>query len=445
MTRILIIFIFTFLSTCAYSQKPNSNAKPFVLGIIEEIQSKELNEKRELNIYLPEGYNPKDTIKYPVIYLLDGSADEDFIHIVGLVQFNSFEWINQVPKSIVVGISTVDRRRDFTFPTTIEEDKKAYPTTGYSDKFISFIEKELQPYIQNKFKTNHSKTIIGQSLGGLLATEILFKKPTLFNKYIIVSPSLWWDNGSLLNQSVSNFENTDIYIGVGKEGLTPTLIPRIMEEDAKQLSEKIKKLKNKNVSVHFDFLPQENHATILHTAVNNAFKMLYSQITYSLNDTTMLTDENPQNDFDFHIGTWETKVKVLKNPLSGSDEWLEFEGTSIVSQICNGNANMVELDVKGISGKIEGVSLRLYNPKTQQWSLNYANMKTGVLEIPTVGSFKNGIGSFYNEDTFNGKKILVRFIISNITNKSIHFEQAFSIDNGTTWETNWIADDIRIR
>jgi predicted alpha/beta superfamily hydrolase len=249
--------------------------KPFVLGVIEEIQSKELVEKRIVNIYLPEGYNPKDTTKYQVIYLLDGSADEDFIHIVGLVQFNSFEWINQIPKSIVVGIATVDRRRDFTFPTTIAEDKKAYPTTGQSDKFISFIEKELQPYVQAKYKTNHSKTIIGQSLGGLLATEILFKKPTLFNKYIIISPSLWWDNGSLINHSVLNLENTDVYIGVGKEGLTPTANPRVMEVDANVLADKINNLQSKNVNVYFDYLPLENHATIMHQAVSNSFRLLY--------------------------------------------------------------------------------------------------------------------------------------------------------------------------
>src|SRR6185437_12342755 len=139
------------------------NSKPFVLGVIDEMDSKELGEKRILNIYLPEGYNKEDTIKYPVIYLLDGSADEDFIHIVGLVQFNSFEWVNRVPKSIVVGIANVDRRRDFTFPTTIAEDKKAYPTTGHSDKFIRFLENELQPFIEKKYKTNNSRTIIGES------------------------------------------------------------------------------------------------------------------------------------------------------------------------------------------------------------------------------------------------------------------------------------------
>ena len=114
----IILFTLTFISFFAFGQKPKvkpvETTKPFVLGVIDEIQSKELTEKRVLNIYLPEGYNKMDTVKYPVIYLLDGSANEDFIHIVGLVQFFSFEWINLVPKSIVVGIATVDRKRDFT-------------------------------------------------------------------------------------------------------------------------------------------------------------------------------------------------------------------------------------------------------------------------------------------------------------------------------------------
>lgn len=179
MKRVMLIYILSLITMLTYGQKTKpaqaESVKLFVLGIIDEIQSAALAEKRILNIYLPEGYNPKDKTKYPVIYLLDGSADEDFIHIVGLVQFNSFEWIKQVPKSIVVGIASVDRRRDFTFTTIIEKDKKIYPTTGHSDKFISFIEKELQPYIQANYETNNSKTIIGQSLGGLLATEILLR------------------------------------------------------------------------------------------------------------------------------------------------------------------------------------------------------------------------------------------------------------------------------
>jgi predicted alpha/beta superfamily hydrolase len=175
-----------------------------------------------------------------------------------------------------VGIATVDRRRDFTFPTTIEADKKKNPTSGHSDKFIAFIEKELQPFIQQKYKVTDSKTIIGQSLGGLLATEILLKKPTLFNCYIIVSPSLWWNNGSLLDQPTPAIANTTIYIGVGKEGLTPTQIPRVMEVDANLLADQLKNKNYKNTTIHFDYLPDEDHATILHQAVSNAFRSLYS-------------------------------------------------------------------------------------------------------------------------------------------------------------------------
>lgn len=275
MKTILTILI---LTTLTFAQ--SKNAKPFVLGVIDEIQSVELSEKRILNIYLPKDYGKDKTAKYPVIYLLDGSADEDFIHVAGLVQFNNFSWINRVPKSIIVGIATVDRRRDFTFPTTIEAEKKRYPTTGHSDKFITFIEKELQPFISKNYSANDSKMLIGQSLGGLLATEILFKKPNLFNKYIIISPSLWWNNGSLLNQKPQILEDnftqqTDIYIGVGKEGLTPSDTPRVMEVDANLLAEKIKSTKSKSVNVYFDYLPQEDHATISHQAVFNAFRMLY--------------------------------------------------------------------------------------------------------------------------------------------------------------------------
>jgi predicted alpha/beta superfamily hydrolase len=284
MKNILVCLSLALLPAFLFAQDKGSvqavGTKPFVLGVIEKIQSKVLGEERTLNIYLPEGYNKNDTTRYAVTYLLDGSADEDFIHIVGLYQFYSFEWINRVPKTIIVGIATVDRRRDFTYPTTIEKDKKKYPTTGHSDKFIAFIEKELQPFIENRYKVNASKTIIGESLGGLLATEILLKKPALFNKYIIVSPSIWWDNGSLLSlQSPVLLEGythkTDVYVGVGKEGLTSTEMPRVMEVDANLLADKIKATKSKAVSVYFDYLPEENHATIMHQAVNNALKQLY--------------------------------------------------------------------------------------------------------------------------------------------------------------------------
>lgn len=266
----------SFLLLC-FTNASSQNGKPLVVGLIDEIHSNELGEKRVVNIYLPEDYNPKDSIRYPVIYLLDGSIDEDFLHVAGLVQFNSFSWINRVPKSILVGIATVDRRRDFTFPSTLPDERQRYPTTGQSAKFISFIEKELQPFIEKKYKANTERMLIGQSLGGLLATEVLLKKPSLFNRFVIVSPSLWWDNGSLLKFTIETqvTQPTSVYIGVGKEGLTPSTNPRVMEVDANLLAEKLKSTKNKLLNVQFDYLPDEDHATIMHQAVFNAFKLLY--------------------------------------------------------------------------------------------------------------------------------------------------------------------------
>ncbi|MFK7001071.1 alpha/beta hydrolase [Flavobacterium oreochromis] len=276
----LLCLGFFFYSLITQAQKNTSTATPktFNLGIVEEITSNILNEKRILNIYLPQGYNNQES--YPVIYVLDGSADEDFIHIAGLVQYFTFPWIERIPKSIVVGIANKDRKRDFTSTPNQQVIRDRYPTSGGSEKFMAFIENELQPFLNKNYKTTNEKTIIGQSLGGLLATEILFKKPYLFDKYIIISPSLWWNDGELLKQNPEilneNFQQgKSIYIGVGKEGLSPIFDNHVMEVDANILFDKIKYGKSKTVKVIFDYLPEEDHATVTHPAAFNAFKLLY--------------------------------------------------------------------------------------------------------------------------------------------------------------------------
>jgi hypothetical protein len=151
-----------------------------------------------------------------------------------------------------------------------------------------------------------------------------------------------------------------------------------------------------------------------------------------------------QHDFDFEIGKWKTHLRRLQRPLTGSTTWVEYEGTTVVRKVWNGRANLVELDVNGPAGHIEALSLRLYNPESRQWSLNFANSKGGTLGQPTIGEFKNGRGEFFDQETFNGRAILVRFVISDITPNSCRFEQAFSEDGGKTWEVNWIATDTRV-
>lgn len=157
------------------------------------------------------------------------------------------------------------------------------------------------------------------------------------------------------------------------------------------------------------------------------------------------TERDGQHDFDFEIGTWKTRLRRLLNPLTGSTTWVEYEGITVVRKVWNGRANLVELSADGPAGHFEGLSLRLYNPKSRQWSLNFASINGGVMTPPTIGEFKNGRGEFFNQETYNGRAIFVRFIISDITPNSCRFEQAFSADGGKTWEVNWIATDTRVK
>jgi hypothetical protein len=152
-----------------------------------------------------------------------------------------------------------------------------------------------------------------------------------------------------------------------------------------------------------------------------------------------------QHDFDFELGTWKIHLKRLQNPLSGSNTWVEFDGTSVTRKVWDGRADLEEFEVDSPGGHIEGLTLRLYNPQTRQWSLYWANSKNGSMGgPPNVGEFKNGRGEFYCQDTFNGRVILIRYIWSQISANSAHFEQSFSDDGGKTWEVNWITDQTRV-
>jgi hypothetical protein len=159
---------------------------------------------------------------------------------------------------------------------------------------------------------------------------------------------------------------------------------------------------------------------------------------------TALSARDGQRDFDFEIGTWKTHLKRLLHPLSGSTTWVEYDGVTTVRKLWNGRANLVELEVDGPSGHIEALSLRLYNPDAHQWSLNFSNSAVGTLTTPSVGEFKSGRGEFIDQENLGTRAILVRFIISNISSTSCHFEQSYSDDGGKSWESNWVADDTRV-
>jgi hypothetical protein len=157
-------------------------------------------------------------------------------------------------------------------------------------------------------------------------------------------------------------------------------------------------------------------------------------------------EHDGQHDFDFEIGTWKIHLKRLDHRLVGSTNWVEFDGTSVTRKVWDGRANLEEFEVDSPTGHIEGLTLRLYDPQTHQWSLYWGTSKSGALGPPTIGEFKNGRGEFFDTEPSgpNGRSILVRFVWSDITPNSAHFEQSFSDDGGKTWEVNWITDQTRV-
>lgn len=280
MRKIFVILMIHLFTSNVYAQSDTS-FEPLNIGLTTQIYSTSLKETRRINIYLPEDYNANDTTSYPVIYILDGGIHEDFFHLVGIVQYYTQPWINLFPKSIVIGIENTNRRRDFTFsvPNLDFLKKTGYkkediPDYGGSAAYISFLEKELQPFINGHFRTNKNNTVIGESLAGLLVTEIYANHRGLFENYIIISPSLWWGNEKLLKEIEpdKNEKNINVYVGApGKNEDT------LMYNDALKLYNVLKQTANSHTKVYYDYLPRETHATVIHQAAYNAFRLFYKK------------------------------------------------------------------------------------------------------------------------------------------------------------------------
>jgi hypothetical protein len=169
-----------------------------------------------------------------------------------------------------------------------------------------------------------------------------------------------------------------------------------------------------------------------------------NSFTSKISSPLVTVARDGQHDFDWDIGTWTTHQRRLLHPLTGSTTWVEYNGTDVVRKIWDGaNSGVVEAD--GPSGHLEIFTLRLYNPQSHQWSISFTNPATGTMSIPSVGEFKNGRGEFYDQETYNGRTILLRFAVSDITPTSCRFEQAFSDDGGKTWETNFIVTETRAK
>jgi predicted alpha/beta superfamily hydrolase len=196
--------------------------------------------------------------------------DEDFLHMAGLIQFQSSPWINRGPEAIVVGVANVDRKRDYTDESASAADKKELPASGGSAAFISFLDDEVIPLIEKSYRANDSNTLVGQSLGGLLATEILYRHSNMFDNYLIVSPSLEWDDERWLMAEPAYIANSkSVYIAVGKEG-------KNMERVAQSLYEKLELMLGKDHSVNYRYFSQLDHGDTLHLAAYYGLEEIFN-------------------------------------------------------------------------------------------------------------------------------------------------------------------------
>jgi hypothetical protein len=163
--------------------------------------------------------------------------------------------------------------------------------------------------------------------------------------------------------------------------------------------------------------------------------------TRTLMENTAVRLDGGRHDFDFLVGKWRVKNRRLKERFAGSKEWVEFEATSTSHAILDGIGNVDEIRIPS-TGKA-GVTLALFDPAKEIWTLYWVTREEGVLQPPLTGRFYNGTGEFYGDDVDGSRPVRVRYLWTGVSKRAARWEQAFSIDGGATWETNWVMDFVR--
>lgn len=249
-----------------------AESTPIVIGQSYALPSAVMGATREINVWLPPGYEGGEA-RYPVMYVLDGGTTwQDFHHISGLAQLGT---VNGTTRDvIVVGIASVDRRNELALPTENAELIARYPTQGHSDRFRRFVGEEVLPFIEGRFRTNGETALMGESLAGLFVVETFLKEPQMFDAWVAVSPSLWWDGGKLAQQAGAHLRDHSndprtLILTMGNEGaeaqaLMDTLTGNLRDHALP------------GVTWTFEPRPNESHATIYHGAALDAFRRLYA-------------------------------------------------------------------------------------------------------------------------------------------------------------------------
>lgn len=282
---LLVLTVFLLANVTVYGQrygnfnnfmviKNMDKAELLVIGETFTIDSKILGEKRRINVYIPSIYLESPDTKLPVLYMPDGGMAEDFLHVAGLVQVSVG---NQTMRPfLLVGIENTERRRDMTGPTENEEDKKIAVRVGGSEKFRKFLKDELMPQIKERYHTTNETAIVGESLAGLFVMETFFLEPDLFDTYIALDPSLWWNNQKLVKtadkklQSQPKLKKNLYFASSDEKGIS---------DITQQLAEILGKYAPSTLNWHYEKMLEEKHSTIYHPAALKAFRKLFKPIT----------------------------------------------------------------------------------------------------------------------------------------------------------------------
>jgi len=244
-------------------------ASPLVIGETFTIQSKALGETRRINVYRPQpwGLDPKTPL--PVLYMPDGGIGEDFLHVAGLVQVLTGN--GSMRPFLLVGIENTERRRDMTGPSNVAEDRKIAPRIGGSAAYRDFLRDELMPQVRQRYATTDERALIGESLAGLFVIETLLQEPALFNSYIALDPSLWWNHGALLSgagKQVPSVARSGARLFLASSGQ-----PELAASSARLAA--LLQQASPATLVKYQPLPEETHATIYHPAALQGLRTLF--------------------------------------------------------------------------------------------------------------------------------------------------------------------------
>jgi predicted alpha/beta superfamily hydrolase len=255
----------------AQTAVPVAVETPVVIGQSYALPSTVMGQTREINVWLPPGYD-RSSQTYPVLYVLDGGQDQDFHHISGIAQLGTI--VGTTRDVIVVGVASVDRRNELAQPTEDAELITRYPTQGHSDRFRRFIGEEVQPFIESRLRTSGETALMGESLAGLFVVETFLKEPQMFDAYVAVSPSLWWDGGQLARQSGAHLRDHSndprtLILTLGDEG-------EEMQAPMDVLTANLRDHALPGVTWDFTPRPTESHASIYHGSALDAFRRLYA-------------------------------------------------------------------------------------------------------------------------------------------------------------------------